>query len=322
MQLGVLTVPLYEMSLDEALGYLASKGVTTVEIGGGGYPGTGHCKPVELLNDEAKFEEFKNTFKKHNMDICALSCHGNPIHPNKEIAKKFDDDITNTILLAEKLGIKTIVTFSGCPGDHEGAKLPNWVTCSWPEDYLEVLDYQWNEVLIPYWRQKAEFAKSHGVEKIAFELHPGFCVYNTASLLRLREAVGPIIGANVDPSHLFWQGMDPVKVIYELGGEAIHHFHAKDTAINPYQTPINGVLDTGHYGDLMKRSWVFRTVGYGHDYKVWKDIISALKTVGYDGAISIEHEDSLMSQKEGLEKAIEFLKDVIIFEKPGAMWWA
>ncbi len=321
MQLGVLTVPLYGMSLDEALGYLKAQGVQTVEIGGGGYPGKGHCNPAQLLADEARLKEFQDTFAKHEMGLCALSCHGNPIHPNKEIAKGYDDDLTDTILLAEKLGVKTIVTFSGCPGDHEGAKLPNWVTCAWPPDYLEVLDYQWNEVLIPYWKQKSEFAKAHGIEKIAFELHPGFCVYNTASMLRLREAVGPILGANVDPSHLFWQGMDPVKVIYELG-DAIYHFHAKDTAVNPYQTPINGVLDTHDYGDLMNRSWVFRTVGYGHDEKTWRDIISALKTVGYDGAVSIEHEDALMSQKEGLEKAISFLKNVLIFENATDMWWA
>ena len=162
----------------------------------------------------------------------------------------------------------------------------------------------------------------HGVNKIAFELHPGFAVYNTDSLLKMREAVGPEIGANLDPSHLIWQGMDPVAVIKKLGGDAIFHFHAKDTRVDKYNTAINGVLDTKHYGDELHRSWIFRTVGYGNDYDKWKDIISALKMVGYDYAISIEHEDSLMSVNEGMSKAIAFLKEVLMFEDNSGMWWA
>ena len=186
---------------------------------------------------------------------------------------------------------------------------------------MKILDWQWNEKLIPYWKKAAAFAGEHGVNKIALELHPGFCVYNTSSLLRLREAVGPAIGANFDPSHLIWQGMDPVEAIRALKG-AIYHFHAKDTRVDPRNKAINGVLDTGHYGNLSDRSWTFRTVGYGHDYIYWKNMISMLKCVGYDGAISIEHEDALMSPEEGLDKAIEFLKDVIIYEQPADMWWA
>ncbi|MBQ7040430.1 MAG: sugar phosphate isomerase/epimerase, partial [Clostridia bacterium] len=195
------------------------------------------------------------------------------------------------------------------------------VTCPWPDDFLAILDYQWNDVLIPYWKKAAAFAESHGVKKIAFEMHPGFCVYNPYTLLKLRDAVGDIIGANFDPSHLVWQGMNPVEAVKELKG-AIYHFHAKDTRIDAANTDKNGVLDTRHYGDILGRSWVFRTVGYGNDAKYWKDLISTLKVCGYDGAISIEHEDALMSPNEGLEKAIAFLKDVLIFEEAGEMWWA
>lgn len=321
MKLGVFTCVRNDLSLDEALGYFESKGIQMVEIGCGGYPGKSHADPEVLLNDEEALEEFKLTIEKHGLQISALSCHANPVHPQKEIAAKFDYELRQCVLLAEKLGIHQINTFSGCPGDHEGAKYPNWVTCPWPEDFLAILEYQWNEVLIPYWKNFVEFAKAHGVTKIALELHPGFAVYNTHSLLKLREAVGPEIGANLDPSHLIWQGMDVVAVIRELG-EAIFHFHAKDTKIDKYNTAVNGVLDTQHYGDVMNRSWVFRSVGYGNDYTTWKDIISNLRLVGYDYAISIEHEDSLMSQNEGLTKAVEFLKEVITFEGTGEMWWA
>lgn len=223
-------------------------------------------------------------------------------------------------MLAEKLGLNQINTFSGCPGDHEGAKYPNWVTCPWPNDFSEILEYQWNDVLIPYWKDLVAFAKEHGVNKIGLELHPGFCVYNTQSLLKLREAVGPEIGANLDPSHLIWQGMEPVAVIRALG-DAIFHFHAKDTKIDKYNTAVNGVLDTKPYSDEIHRSWIFRSVGYGNDASYWKDIISNLRMVGYDYAISIEHEDSLMSQNEGLTKAVEMLKEVLITESTGDMWW-
>ncbi len=321
MKLGVFSVLLGGQPLEEALKYLSGLGVQMVEIGSGGYPGTSHANPDELLNDEAKLEGFKALIKKYNMEISALSCHGNAVHPQKALAAEFHEAFEKTILLAERLGIHQINTFSGCPGDSENSLYPNWVTCSWPDDYGKILDYQWNEVLIPYWKKAVAFAKAHGVTKIALEMHPGFAVYNTNSLLKLREAVGPEIGANFDPSHLFWQGIDPVASIRKLG-DAIFHFHAKDTKIDPYNTAVNGVLDTSHYGKEVDRSWIFRTVGYGHDLQTWKDIISALRMVGYDYAISIEHEDGLMSMNEGLTKAVEFLKEVIVFEEKGDIWWA
>ena len=226
----------------------------------------------------------------------------------------------DTVLLAEKLGIDQINTFSGCPGDCEDSKYPNWVTCPWPNDFSEVLEWQWNEVLIPYWKEFVAFAKSHGVTKIGLELHPGFCVYNTESLLRLRNAVGPEIGANFDPSHLIWQGMDPVVVIKELG-DAIFHVHAKDTKLDKYNIARTGVLDTKPYADEIHRSWLFRSVGYGNDLGYWKDIVSALRMAGYDHVLSIEHEDSLMSQDEGLRKAVETLNQAIIKEGTCEMWW-
>ena len=320
MKLGVFTVPLGGMPLDDACRFLAEKGVQMVEIGCGGCPGNAHCDAEALLADEQKRQEFLDTVHKHGLEISALSCHGNPVHPNKDIAKSFDEDMRKAVLLAEKLGVHQINTFSGCPGDCETAKYPNWVTCPWPNDFGEILEWQWNEVLIPYWKDLVAFAKAHGVNKIALELHPGFCVYNTESLLRLREAVGPEIGANFDPSHLIWQGMDPVACIRKLG-DAIFHFHAKDTKIDKYNTAVNGVLDNKPYGDEINRSWIFRTIGYGNDNAYWKEIISNLRMVGYDYAISIEHEDSLMSQNEGLSKAVSFLKNVILTESTGEMWW-
>ena len=173
MKLSVLANLYGSKSLDETLKILTDLGVHTAEIGAGGYPGKAHCNPAELLADSKKFDEFVATFKKYDVEICALATHGNPLHPNKEIAAQYDEDFKNAVMLAEKLGVDTVITFSGCPGDHDGAKLPNWVTCAWPEDYIEILNWQWNEKVIPYWKEMGEFCRRHGV-KIAFEMHPGF----------------------------------------------------------------------------------------------------------------------------------------------------
>lgn len=322
MKLSVLANLYGSKPLDEALSILSGLGVHTIEIGGGGYPGKDHCDPAVLLADENKYNEFVATLKKYDTEICAIACHGNAVHPNKEIAAQFDSDFRNAVLLAEKLGVDTIVTFSGCPGSDPDAKRPSWVTCPWPDDFLDTLEYQWNEVLIPYWKEAAAFAKEHNVPHIAFEMHPGFCVYNAETLLKLRAAVGDVIGANLDPSHLVWQGADIPAVVRALG-PAIYHVHAKDTKIDPINTGVNGVLDCKHYGDEIHRSWVFRTVGYGHDETFWRDFVSNLRLVGYDRVLSIEHEDSLMTIDEGLQKAVAFLDKVMIKEeKPCGMRWA
>ncbi|HZW49016.1 MAG TPA: sugar phosphate isomerase/epimerase [Bacillota bacterium] len=322
MKLGVFTTLLSDRSLEDALRFLHEKGVEAVEIGCGGYPGTAHADPEILLRDDGKLAEFQAVIKKYEMTISGLSCHCNPIHPNPEIAHAADETLTRAILLAEKLKVSVINTFSGCPGDHAGAKYPNWVTCPWPDEFQTILQWQWQEILIPYWKKKVAFAKAHSVDKIAFEMHPGFCVYNPETALRLREAVGPELGVNFDPSHLIWQGIDPVVAIKSLGkAGALFHFHAKDTKIDRCNTALNGVLDTKPYSDELNRSWIFRTIGYGNDASYWKEMISALALVGFDNSLSIEHEDSLMSVNEGLSKAIDFLNEVLIREKKDAIWW-
>lgn len=321
MKLGVLTALFGQQSLDEALDYIKKVGVEVVELGTGNYLGSSHCNPDELLANDKKLKTFKRKLEDRGMEISALSCHGNPLHPQKAMAKEHKEVQRKTILLAEKLGIERVITFSGCPGDTEGAKHPNWVTCPWPDDFSRIVKWQWEEKVIPYWQEEVKFAREHGVNKICLEMHPGFVVYNTETLLKLRDAAGEVIGANFDPSHLFWQGIDPIASIRKLG-KAIYHVHAKDTRIDSINTSVNGVLDTKPYAEELNRSWIFRTVGYGHDYKFWKDLVSNLRMVGYDDVLSIEHEDSLMSVNEGFTKAVSFLKEILLSEEPGQMWWA
>ncbi|MBR5553664.1 MAG: sugar phosphate isomerase/epimerase [Clostridia bacterium] len=324
MKLGVLSASLASKPVEEMLSYLSDLGVEAVELGTGGYTNDAHTKPEELLADKAKLAEYKKLFPKYNIEISALSVHGNAVSPDKDFAKLSHEKFETTCKLANELGVETVITFSGCPGGSPEDKMPNWVTCPWPEDFLKVLDYQWNDVLIPYWQKTSEIAKSYGINKIAFEMHPGFCVYNPETMLKIRAAVGDCLGANFDPSHLIWQGIDPTAAIKELGTKgAIFHFHAKDTKIDKYNTAVNGVLDCKHYGDELNRSWVFRSLGYGNDYSMWKEMVSMLQLVGYNHVMSIEHEDSYMTINEGLEKAVSFLRSVIISEpKPNGMFWA
>jgi sugar phosphate isomerase/epimerase len=318
LKIGVFTPLLSSLPLGDVLKKLAALNIHTVELATGSYPGDAHCK-LAMLDDSAALSEFKKTLEGEGFSISALSCHSNPLHPDGTLAQRDAQVSRKTILLAEKLGVPVVVDFSGCPGDSPNAKFPNWVTCPWPTEYLDVLRWQWDEVVTPFWIERAKFAADHGV-KIAVEMHPGFVVYSPETMLRLREIAGPAIGCNYDPSHMFWQGIDPIAAIRVLG-DAIFHVHAKDTQIYPANLPRTGVLDTKSYTDERNRGWIFRTCGYGHGAEWWKEFVSTLRMYGYDYALSIEHEDSLMAAEEGLTKAAAFLQSVVIEQKPGAAWW-
>jgi sugar phosphate isomerase/epimerase len=323
MKLGLFTPPFQELAFEPMLDKVAALGLEAVELGTGNYPGNAHCDPDELLGDTAKRGELLGALERRGLTISALSCHGNPLHPDEDVARLAHETWRKTARLAVELGVPVVNLFSGCPGDGPGARAPNWVTCAWPPDYLEVLDWQWNASAIPYWTQEAAFARETGLGKIGFELHPGFLVYNPETLLRLRAAAGPEIGANLDPSHLVWQGIDPLEAVRELGAEgALFHAHAKDTFLDQANIRRNGVLDTKEYSRIADRSWSFRTVGYGHGESFWRDFVSMLRIVGYDYVLSIEHEDALASIDEGLAKATELLQRVVFAEPPSAMWWA
>ena len=319
MRVGLFTALFAKLSLDEVIKKIKPLGIRTVELGTGNYPGDPHLK-LEWLSAPAKLKEFKQRLDDQGISISALSCHGNALHPDRKFAEISAETNRKTILLAEKLGVTRVIDFSGCPGDSEHARFPNWVTTPWPPDYSELLKWQWERKVIPYWKKRAKFAEDHGV-RIAIEMHPGFVAYSPETLLKLRAEAGPAIGCNFDPSHMFWQGIDPSTAVRALG-EAVFHVHAKDTRMYEVNFRVNGVLDVKPYRDEKNRSWIFRTVGYGHGPEFWGDLISTLQMVGYDDVLSIEHEDSLMSIDEGLTKAANFLNQVVIKEKLQEMWWA
>lgn len=305
--------PVYDkLSLDEMLEKVSALGLEAMEIGTGGYPGTKHCPVADLLEDPAKAKAWQKKFEDKGIRVATLSCHGNPIHPDAAHAARDAESMKRTILLAERLGVKVIVGFSGCAGGSPTDKTPAWITYRWPPEHAEALDWQWKEKLVPFWKDMAKFAREHGIHRIALEMHPNFMVYNPRTLLRLREAVGEEIGANNDLSHLFWQGCDPVEVIHLLGKQgALFHAHMKDTVLYQDNVAKYGVLNFAFdTPDLVNASETFRAVGYGHSANLWKSILQAYMEVGYEGILSIENEDPILSGEVGVERAAYVLKNV------------
>ena len=315
MKIGLFTDGLMHLPFQEALAKAGGLGIQAVEIGTGNFSPAPHCDLNGLLDSSAARNEFVQAIQHHNLQLAALNCSGNPIHPNDDLAGKAADITRKTLRLAGALGVERIVCMSGCPGTPEGGGYPNWVVASWPEDFLELLDWQWRERVIPFWSEMAGFARAEGVRQLCFELHPGMCVYNVSSFNRLRAAVGPMIAANLDPSHFFFQGMDPMAVIRTLG-DAIGYVHAKDARVEPYNLAVQGALDLQPGKPVRDLVWAYRTLGYGHGTEFWADFVSGLRSVGYDGVLSIEHEDPLMDAEEAIGRAVGLLKNTALFGPP------
>ncbi len=315
MKLSAFSVLYKDRPLAEVLDLFRAKGITEVEIGSGGFIGKEHCDPQRLLADKKAADAFTALVRDKGLEISALSCHGNPLHPKQDLAAEYHRDLMATIDLAAVIGVKTVVTFSGCPGDSDNAVYPNWPVSPFPEDLQAVFAWQWEKKLVPYWKEVGKYAEDKGV-RIAMEMHGGYSVHTPATMIKMRRETGcKSLGANLDPSHMWWQGIDPGQAARHLAKEdCLFHFHAKDAMIDAANVSYFGLTDMQSFGNVYGRGWQFRTIGFGHDLKTWADIFSALRAVGYDGAISIEHEDSYMSVDEGLDKAVANLKQVMIFQ--------
>ncbi len=307
MKLGFVSDSLGGMPFEEMLDNAARMGVSGVEVNTCGWSTGPHFDLAGMLGNPAKQKAFQDAFDSRGLEIISLNANGNPLHPTDPAQSKGLED---TIRIAGEMGIKTVCTMSGLPAGNATDTMPNWVVSSWPPETQDILRYQWEETLIPYWAGIATLAAEHGVERIALELHGNQCVYNVPSLWKLREAVGPIIGANLDPSHLFWMGADPLAAAEALG-EAIFHVHAKDTMLNAPVQATASLLENGSLLDIPARSWSYVTLGYGHGAEWWQKFCYRLKMAGYDGWLSIEHEDVLLNSLEGLEKSVDLLQGVM-----------
>ncbi len=323
LKLGAYTACLHDQPLEDALDVLKANGLTSVEVNTGGFIPAPHC-PVDLLLASADARrDYLETFTSRGMELTGLNCNGNPLNPLPGVGPKHADDLRRTIELAGLLGIKNVVTMSGTPGSDPDAKYPSWVVNPWDGVYMDVLDYQWG-VAVEFWKEIDALARAHGV-RVAIEMHPHNLVFSPVTLEKLVELTGAThLGAEMDPSHLMWQGMDVVACIRRLG-PLVFHAAAKDATICP-GVDVRGVLDTsfervpadapgktptgiGYWVNSWPHdpAWKFVAVGIGHDTAYWTAFLAALAEIDPDMAVNIEHEDAAYSQEEGLALAAKTL---------------
>jgi sugar phosphate isomerase/epimerase len=307
MKLGFVSDSLGDVPFDVMLDHAKRLGVSGVEVNTGGWSTAPHFDMAAMKTSAGARKAFLGAFADRGLEVIALNANGNPLHPTDH---RQADCLRDTIRLAGEMGIRKVCTMSGLPAGRAGDLMPNWVVSSWPPETQDVLRYQWEEELIPFWTEIVALAKIHGVAQIALELHGNQLVYNVPSLLKLRAATGPIIGANLDPSHLFWMGADPLIAAQALGA-ALYHVHAKDTFLNAPVQATSSLLENGSLMDVPARSWSYITLGFGHGAEWWRQFCYRLRMAGYDGWLSIEHEDVLLNALEGLEKSVGLLQDVM-----------
>jgi sugar phosphate isomerase/epimerase len=307
MKIGMLTDSLPNLSFEAMLKSAADLRIECLEFACGNWSTAPHIQLDRMLESDDARREFLAKVADHGLSISALNCSGNPLFPGAEGARQHEVTV-KTFKLARLLGIDRIVMMSGLPGGPGDAN-PNWIVTEWPPECRTILQYQWDEKIIPYWRDLVRVARDSGIRRICLELHGHQAIYNPHTLQRLRNAVGEIVGANYDPSHPMWMGADPLAAVRALG-DAIYYVHAKDTRIEPIPAGIDGVLDTHPSSEVAARSWNYVTLGFGHGEEWWRQFCAALRMAGYDDVLSIEHEDSLMDPLEGVRKSVELLRNV------------
>jgi sugar phosphate isomerase/epimerase len=307
MKIGIVSDSLGHLSFEELLDAAVELGVQGVEVNTGNWSSAPHIDLPAMVTDAGARGRFLGSFERRGLELIALNANGNQLHPTS--GEKQSKTLHDTIRLAGMMGIKTVCLMSGLPAGGPEDKTPNWIVSSWPPETGEILAWQWREKLIPYWKDLAALAQANGVKKLCVELHGNQLVYNVPSLLRLREEIGSIVGANLDPSHLMWMGADPLVAIDALGN-AIHHVHAKDTYLNKPKQATTSLLENGSLTDIPARSWTYITLGYGHGEGWWREFCYRLRMAGYDGWLSIEHEDVLLSRMEGARRSVQLLNAV------------
>jgi len=307
MKIGLNTDSLGTLSLDAMLDVAADLELDAVEFPTGAWSGAPHVDLAALLDSQAARRELLSRVEDRGLSISALTCNGNQLDPVS--GPDHDRVVRDTIALAPRLGVDRVILMSGCPGG-PGDRWANWITVVWPPEAAEVLRWQWEESVIPYWRSLVAHAQAHGVSRLCIEMHGQQVVYNVPTLHRLREAVGPVVGANYDPSHLMWMGADPIAAIDALG-DAIYHVHAKDTRLEP-SVALRSRLETSP--DVSERAWNYVTLGHGQDAAFWREFCAALQQAGYGDVLSIEHEDQSMDPVEAVTESVTLLRSVTVGE--------
>jgi sugar phosphate isomerase/epimerase len=309
MQLGLVIDPRLDRSWEDALSLAVANGVTYIEPCGGGHVPKGYVDPQRLASDGEALDRFRESIESRGLKIAALGCYGNPVHPDVERAEAAHADFVAMCDVANKLGVNRSTVVSGVPAGGPQDRAPNWIIPSIYADLENAYRWQWEERLIPYWKEACAIAADREIT-VCMEAIGGFNVYNAQTFLRLREACGETLCANVDPSHLWWMGIDPLLFIEQIRG-AIGYAHAKDVAIDRRRVARDGVAPACRYDDWESRSWIYRTIGLGHPEAFWGSYMDALRRNGYDDVTSVEIEESFMSTDEALEKSMTLLTRVV-----------
>ncbi len=307
MKIGMVTDSLGHLSFEAMLDSAAELDIRGLEFNAANWTSAPHLDLKQLVRSAPARKAFVDAIVSRGLELIALNANGNQLHPTD--GARQSADLHDTIRLAGALGVDSVVLMSGLPEGADGDTMPNWVVSSWPPETQTMLKYQWEERLLPYWAKLAAFAKEQGVTKLAVEMHGNQLVYNVPTLLRLRAETGNIVGANFDPSHLMWMGADPLAAIDALGS-AIYNIHAKDAFINKPVAALTSRLENGSLMDIPARAWSYITLGYGNGESWWRDFCYRLRMNGYDGWLSIEHEDVMLGREEGVRRSVELLKAV------------
>ncbi len=303
---SVFTESCKGLPTEQAFALFKDLGITQVELGAGGDVDTAHLNPAALLRPGAAMGNFRELLAAHDLSVSALVLATNPLHPDKAIAAAAHQTFLDTCRLASALGTDTIVLYSGCPGDCASSKHPNFISSLWRDEDRAVLGWQWDRVLIPYWKSAAAIAASYGIRRLAFDMRIGNMIHNPHTLLRFREEVGSTVGAAIDPAHLIAQGIDPAASVQALGN-AVFHVRASDLLLDHDRRAVGGVLET----DPEQSPFLCRAVGNGHDAEYWKTVVRTLQGVGYDRCVSVRYEDDLVPAENGLSLAVKAVKAVL-----------
>jgi sugar phosphate isomerase/epimerase len=303
VRLALVTEGMIHRSLDDLMDWLDqhTPAVRDLEVGTGGYSPLAHS-PLERTS--AQRRDWHAHLTGRGFRVAAFNVSGNPLHPVQTVGGQHDTDLRRTIELAGELGVDRIVAMSGCPAGGPGpSTAPHFAASAWLPDYAGIAAWQWESRVRPYWQELNELvARTSPSLRVCLELHPGAHVYNVETFLRLHD-VAPGILANLDPSHLFWQRMDPFKVIERLG-QLIGYAHAKDVRYDADELALNGLLDNRWPGDPSRIAWDFAAVGHGaHEAAWWQSFAEALGRSTSASFLSIEHEDRIVAPEDGVRMA-------------------
>ena len=317
MKLGANTGFLKAFEFEEGLDWCQRFGIVAVEVYSVG-ASRPYCDTERLLKDEGGRNRWVDAYASHGIELYSFSAHGQPLTPDKERAAAYSSDFVNACKLAEKVGVTRMVLVAGLPEAAEGDRQPNWIVHTDTADFDKALEWQWNERLLPYWREHGKIARDHGVT-LCFEMQINDMIHSPEKMRRLADELGSVVACNFDVSHMWVQGIDPMQAIHYLG-DLIQNVHLKDTLIHQPNCRLHGMFDTALLGEYRKRSWTFAQPGYGHGEQVWRELLTTLRFIGYDGILSLEMESEYMEMREGLQRAAQFIKPLMLERPPGKPW--